>query len=198
MVFQHRELEPEDPALEEEPDLIVAVYEDLRRAARRLVREESPSDAPQPTSLVNEAAARLLGDPAVRGHTDRRYVFAAAVRTIQRILVERARARNRLKRGGGWTRLPLDAILDYFEEQRIDVLELHDAIERLSAWDERQAETIRMRYFMRMTVDEIARYHGLSTSTVESDLALARGWLRRELSGANGGIRPVGGNLHDG
>jgi len=173
------------PEIAEESDLFDAVYEDLRRAARRIMRWERSGDSIGPTDLVHEAVARLLGDPAVRGRADRRYVFAAAMRAMQRILVERARARNRLKRGGGWTRLPLDAVLDYFEDQHIDVLEFHDALERLSSWDERWAETIRMRYFMRMTIDEIARRHRLSTSTIESDLALARGWLRRELSGAS-------------
>lgn len=173
------------------PELLGLVYEELRRTARGLMRRRAWRERLlDPTGLVNEAVVRLLADPRVRGHADRRYVFAAALRAMRRILVERARARSRAKRGGGWARIPLDQILDRFEEQNVDVLELHDAIEQLAAWDERQAEVVTMRFFLGMKVAEIADHFGLSDSTIESDLALARAWLRRHLSGAGDGATP--------
>jgi RNA polymerase sigma factor (TIGR02999 family) len=166
------------------PDLLVAVYEELRRTARGLMRRTAWDDRSlEPTGLVNEAVLRVLGSPHVRGHADRRYVFAAAVVAMRRILVERARARTRAKRGGGWTRLPLDGVIDRLEGQAVDLVELNDALVRLAEWDARQAETFTMHAVLGMTAVQIAGHHGLCEATVRSDLALARAWLRRELKG---------------
>ena len=80
-----------------------------------------------PTGLVNEAVIRLLRSPNLKGNTDRGYLYGAAVQTMRRILVDRARARQRLKRGCGWKRLPLDGYLDELEARNIDVIELDEA-----------------------------------------------------------------------
>jgi RNA polymerase sigma factor (TIGR02999 family) len=169
----------------EESAAFVALYDDLRRVARGLIRRKAWDEhALDPTSLVNQAIIRLLQDAEFATRTDPRYVFAAALRAMRRILVERARTRNRRKRGGDWQRIPLDDLLDHYENQKIDVPELNDAIERLARHDERQAEIVSMRYFLGMTVAEIAAFFERSESTVHSDLQLARAWLRRALTGA--------------
>jgi RNA polymerase sigma factor (TIGR02999 family) len=165
-----------------DPGPFVAVYEGLRCAARGLLRKTAWDELSlEPTGLVHEAVLRVLGSPHVRGRADRRYVFAAAVVAMRRILVERARARKRAKRGGGWKRIPLDGVIDHLEGQAVDVVELNDALERLAQWDARQAETFTMHVVLGMTAGEIAQHHGLCEATVRGDLALARAWLRREL-----------------
>ena len=166
---------------------LVADYDGLRRVARGLLRRRARDVLSLgPTDLVNEAVVRLLMSPNVRGQADRRYVFAAAMQAMRRVLVEPARAGRRVKRGGAWARLPLDAVLDYFEEQNVDAVDLDEAIERLAAWAGRQAEAVTMRYFLQMKVTEIADHLGVSVSTVEGDLTFARAWLRRELAGCEG------------
>lgn len=163
---------------------LVADYDSLRQAARGLLlRKAWDKRSLGPTDLVNEAVVRLLKDANVRGHADSRYAFAAVLRAMKRILIDRAKARKRLKRGGTWKRVSLDAVLDHVEEQNLDAVELTEAIERLAAWGGRQAEVVTLCYFFRMTVAEIAPRLEVSTSTVEGDLPFARAWLRRKLVG---------------
>lgn len=173
----------------EDSESLGAVYEELRRTARSLMRRVAWGERLlDPTGLVHEAVLRLIRTPGMRGHADRRYVFAAALRAMRRILVERARARRAVKRGGHWRRVPLDLVIDRLEERAIDVLELHEALERLAGWDPRQAAVIDMRFFFGCTVGEIATHLDLAESTVANDLALARAWLYRELNGSHAGV----------
>jgi RNA polymerase sigma factor (TIGR02999 family) len=138
-----------------------------------------------PTGLVNEAVVRLLADPRVRNHTDRRYVFAAALHAMRRVLVDRAKARKRLKRGGGRVQIRLDDVADQvverLEAQEVDVEALDQALEKLAAWDPRLAEVVSMRFLLNMKISAIAKHRGCCISTVENDLFDARAWLRREL-----------------
>ncbi|MFO0950113.1 MAG: sigma-70 family RNA polymerase sigma factor [Isosphaeraceae bacterium] len=164
----------------------VADYDSLRRAARGLLSRHARDERSLgPTELVNEAVVRLLKDENVCSHPDRRYVFRAVLRTMHRILIDRSRARRRFKRGGDRTRVSLDVVLDYFEEQRVDAVELNDAIDLLSATEQRAAEVVTLRYFFRMTLPEIGRTLGVCVSTVESDLAYAIPWLHRALEGSS-------------
>lgn len=169
-----------------DPGPFVAVYDSLRTAARGLLRRgEWGERSLGPTGLVNEAVVRVLGSPGVRDHADRRYVFAAALRAMRRILLDRARARKRLKRGGGRAPVPLDQVADRLVErlegQEVDVEALDAAVEKLARWDARQAEVIHLRFLLGMRVAAIAAHLECSVSTVENDLFHARAWLRREL-----------------
>lgn len=159
-----------------------AVYEELRRAAHRLMTRTAWDERSlDPTGLVHEAVLRLIRSPNLRDHADPNYVFAAALTAMRRILVDRDRERKRLKRGGNWHRVAIDPLLEYFAVQHVDVAAMREAIDRLAEWDPRQAEVVTMRYYLGMKIAEIARHKGLSEFTVESDLRLARAWLRREL-----------------
>lgn len=172
------------PNLSGETEPFVAVYEGLRRAARGLLRRGAWDERSlDPTGLVHEAAVRLLASEGVRGHADRRYIFGAAVRAMRRVLLDRAKHRQRVKRGGGWRRISLDETIHYVDGRGMDVVELHEAIERLARWSPRQAEAVTLRYFALMKIGEIAAELDVCESTVEDDLKFARAWLRRELGG---------------
>lgn len=172
---------PED-ALSGGPMILGLVYDDLRRAARGMMRRSAWRDQSiEPTGLVNEAVARLLRDPALRGRTDIRYVFAAALEAMRRILVERARIRRQRKRGGDWVRLPLDQVLDRLEAKNVDMIELEDALRCLARRSPRQAEAITLHLLMDLSVGEIAAHLGQSVTTTRLDLRLARVWLYRKL-----------------
>jgi RNA polymerase sigma factor (TIGR02999 family) len=162
--------------------VVALVYEELRRIAAGLMREEPPDHTLEPTALVNEALLRLLRGDVLRKAPDRRYLFAAAVRSMRQILVEHARRRATDKRGAGQQRVPLDAVLDHCREQNLDVAALHDALDRLAALDARQSQVVTLRFFGRFTVPEVAELLGVSVTTVEEDFRVARNWLHRQLA----------------
>ena len=163
--------------------LIHLVYDELRGIAARFLLEEDTSPTLQPTALVHESYLRLDRDGALGGAANRRYFFAAAAQAMRQVLVDHARRRNTEKRGDGWRRVPLDAVLDYFEREKLDVVALHDALDELAALDERQSQTVVLRFFGGFTVPEVAEQLGVSVSTVESDFRLARAWLHRQIKG---------------
>jgi RNA polymerase sigma factor (TIGR02999 family) len=163
----------------------VAVYDELREVARRLMRREIVPSTLDPTGLVNEVYLRLLGGLPPERRSQRDYVFGAALQAMGQILVERVRARKRFKRGGGWTRIPLDDVLDGFGLENEVFEQLHQAIGALSHLDDRQAQMVRMRYFLGLTDAQIAEHFDLTEKTVDNQLSMARGWLRRELARGN-------------
>jgi RNA polymerase sigma factor (TIGR02999 family) len=112
---------------------------------------------------------------------NRRYLFAAAARVMRQVLVEHARKRAAGKRGGDQQRLPLDAVLDYFEAQHLDVVELHEALEQLSAVHARQGQVLTLRFFGGLSLEEVAEQLDVSVGTVQSDFRIARAWLRKQL-----------------
>jgi RNA polymerase sigma factor (TIGR02999 family) len=162
--------------------LVERVYAELRRVAGGLMRAEPAGHSLQPTALLHEALADLLRGEALRQAPNRAYLFGAAARAMREVLVDHARRRRAEKRGAGRQRLPLDAVLLYFEEQKVDVLALHDALERLAALNERQSQVVTLRFFGGLTVPEVAEHLGVSVSTVESDFRVARAWLRQQLT----------------
>jgi RNA polymerase sigma factor (TIGR02999 family) len=101
---------------------------------------------------------------------------------MREVLIDHARRRAAQRRGGGKRRIPLDQIADYFEEQGLDVVALHEALDRLAALNERQAQVMTLRYFGGLTVTEVAAALGVSVVTVERDWRLARAWLVGELA----------------
>jgi RNA polymerase sigma factor (TIGR02999 family) len=163
--------------------LIDLVYDELRGIAAKLLFQEDPSPTLQPTALVHEAYLRLDRDGSLGSVPNRRYFFAAAAQAMRQVLVDHARRRHTEKRGEGWRRVPLDAVLDYFERENLDVVALHEALDELATLDERQSQIVVLRFFGGFTIAEVAEQLGVSVSTVEGDFRLARAWLHQQIQG---------------
>jgi RNA polymerase sigma factor (TIGR02999 family) len=155
------------------------VYDELHGLARRQMRGERPEHTLQTTALIHEAYLRLCGaDVAWEGHV---HFLAVAAQTMRRILVDHARARARDKRGGGAPAVPLNESLAASPARTPDVVELDEAIARLSALDERKARAVELHYFGGLTYDETAAALGVSAATIDRELRLAKAWLYQEL-----------------
>ena len=135
--------------------------------ADALMRRERPDHTLQPSALVNEALIRLFDGEVLVRATDRRYLFAAAAQAMRQVLVDHARARAAVKRAGRRERVPLDQVLDYFEERKLDVIALHESVNRLMALDERQGLVVALRFFLGLSVPEVADVLDVSKGTVE-------------------------------
>jgi RNA polymerase sigma factor (TIGR02999 family) len=156
------------------------LYQELRRLAAAYMRRERPDHTLQPTALIHEAYARLV-DQSVGSINSRTHFFGVAAHIMRQVLVDSARAHRSEKRGGGNV-VQLDTALQVAAEFRPDLLEIHEALERLAAFDERKAKVVELRYFGGLTREEVAEALGLTLATVKRDLALAEAWLRRELT----------------
>jgi RNA polymerase sigma factor (TIGR02999 family) len=163
------------------------VYDELRQVAGRLMQRERTDHTLSPTAVVHEAVIRLLGEQVFDRAEDRGFLFASAARAMREVLIDHARRRTAGRRGGGdRRRVPLDSVVDYFEEQGLDIVAVHEALDRLAERNGRQAQVMTLRYFGGMTVPEIAAALGVSVVTVERDWRLARAWLAGQLGGTNG------------
>lgn len=162
-------------------ELISLIYDELRKVASRLMTRERPDHTLPPTAVVHEAVIRLLGDAIFEKAPDRNYLFASASRAMREILIDHARKRSAGRRGGNWGRVPLDLVVDYFEQQQLDVVAVHEALDRLALLNERQSQVITLRYFGGLTVPEVAAALGVSVVTIERDWRLARAWLHGQL-----------------
>ena len=173
-------------------ELMPLVYDELRRIAAGYVRGERPGQTIQATALVNEVFVRLAGERA-RHFNGRTHFLAIAALSMRQILVQRARARNAIKRGGGPQRVTLDdanaanveAGFKRAESEPgdIDVLALDEALRKLAALDDELARIVELRYFGGLTVEETAEVVGVSPATVKRQWTLARVWLKRALEG---------------
>jgi RNA polymerase sigma factor (TIGR02999 family) len=163
-------------------ELVALAYDQLRRVASGLMKRERPDHTLSATAVVHEAVIRLLRDSVLDSAPDRSYLFAAAARAMRQVLIDHARQRAAGRRGGGRRRVPLDAVLDYFEGQKLDVVAVHEALDRLAELNERQAQVMTLRYFGGMTVPEVAEALGVAVATVERDWRLARAWLGGQLA----------------
>ncbi|HVX10765.1 MAG TPA: sigma-70 family RNA polymerase sigma factor [Pirellulales bacterium] len=161
--------------------LVPLVYDELRRLAAHYLRRESPGNSWQPTALVHEAFLKLAGQRRVdwQGRT---HVLAIGAGAMRRILVDHAKHKGRVKRGGGLKRIQLDETTALSPERDEDLLAVDEALEKLALIDERQASIVELRFFGGLTVEEVAEVLGLSKRTVESEWTMVRAWLRRELS----------------
>ena len=163
------------------------VYERLRRMARSYMRNERPGHTLQATALVNEAFLRLV-DTRDLEWTDRAHFYAVCARVMRRILVDAARSRAAVKRGGHADRaehstaINLDDLPTPGTEMRAQVCALDDALNTLAQIDPRRAQVIELRFFGGLTVEETAQVLQTSPQTVMRDWKLARAWLARELS----------------
>ncbi len=157
-----------------------AVYDALHRLASGQLRRSWPGRHVNTTTLVHEAYLRLFGNDSI-AWAGRRHFFAAAARAMRCILVDHARSRARLKRGGG--RTPMPPTCSGTPESPIDLLALDEALTTLERCDPRKAEVVMLRFFSGLSIDETARVMGLSARTVSSEWRFARAWLHRAMRG---------------
>ena len=162
--------------------LFPAVYAELRASARAQLRYERSDHTLQPTALVHEAYLRLLGG-AYPSWNDRQHFFRAAGEAMRRILVEHARRRARVKRGGNPVRVTLTDVASLTQHDPVEVLALDDAIRRLEQQDPTAADIVRLRFFAGLSVEETAAMLDLSERTVKREWAFARAWLFSALGG---------------
>ena len=162
--------------------LFPIVYDELRVLAAALFRSERRSGHTlQPTALVHEAYLRLVGDFGDISWQNRAHFFGIAARSMRQILVNHAVAHNADKRGGGQTVIALDDVISFFQTQDIEILSLHEALERLATIDPRQAEIVELRFFGGLTIEEAAQVLAISDSTVKREWEMAKAWLYRDL-----------------
>ena len=145
------------------------------------MRRERTDHTLSPTGVVHEAVIRLLDGAVFDNAPDRSYLFGAAARAMREVLIDHARQRAAGRRGGGRRRVSLDAALNYFDEQGLDIVAVHEALDPLAERNERQAQVMTLRYFGGMTVHEVDAALGVSVVTVERDWRLARAWLVGQL-----------------
>lgn len=162
------------------------VYQELRRLAGAQMSRTPPGQTLEPTALVHEAFLRLMGRDDPRRSTDRRHFFAAAAQAMRDIVIESARRKGRLKRGGGWRRLDVDEVEEaagrVAEASGSDLIALDEAISELARAEPRCAEVVRLRYWTGLKMDEIAEVLALSVPTVERDWRFARTYLFARLT----------------
>jgi RNA polymerase sigma-70 factor (ECF subfamily) len=156
--------------------LMPLLYAELRTLARAQLRNERPGHTLQTADLVHEAYLRLAGGPT-QDWDGRRHFFSAAAEAMRRILIEHARRRSRVKRGGERKQVSLSDVVIAAEEQPDDLLALDDAIRRLEERDPRASEIVRLRFFAGLSVEETARALDISERTVKREWAVARAWL---------------------
>lgn len=163
-------------------ELVRAVYYELRRQARYHLRRERANHTLQTTALINEAYIKLVEQRSVKWES-RTHFFALAAEMMRRILVDHAKAKYSKKRGGKEVNLPLEtAITVKADEQDIDFIALDEALTRLNEVDNQQARIVELRYFGGLNVEETANVLGISPATVKRDWAMAKAWLRYELT----------------
>lgn len=163
--------------------LIESVYRELRRLAGGLLNGERRDHTLQPTALVHEAYQKLIDQRRVQWQ-NRAHFFAVAARIMRRILVDHARARRALRRGGRDVCVPLTDDAAAIEPADVDLISLDDALSELAALDPDMARIVELRYFGGLTVEESAEAAGVSRATVHRDWNMARAWLRQRLGAA--------------
>jgi RNA polymerase sigma factor (TIGR02999 family) len=163
--------------------LLPLVYDELRRLAAHRLAHEAPGHTLQPTALVHEAYLRLVGESPDKHWHGRGHFFAAAAEAMRRILVENARSKHRLKRGGDRARLPLDKAALLAPEPREDLLALDEALTELAATDRAAADLVQLRYFGGLPIPDAAQVLGVSPRTAKRLWTFARAWLLEKLQG---------------
>jgi RNA polymerase sigma factor (TIGR02999 family) len=161
--------------------LLPLVYRELRKLAKRKLALEKPGQTFQPTDLVHEAYQLLVDVEKTQAWNSRGHFFAAAAEAMRRILVDHARKKRSLKRGGGRTRYPLNEAKLFAPEAGADLLAVHEALDRLAATDAEAAELVKLRYFAGFSTREAAELLGLSVRTAERTWTYAKAFLLKEL-----------------
>jgi RNA polymerase sigma factor (TIGR02999 family) len=162
--------------------LLPLIYSELHKQAAAYMRRERPSHTLQTTALVNEAYMKLVDQRQVEWK-NRGHFFAIAAQAMRRILVDHAKNRNREKRGGPGTDVPLeDALLAAADDTNVDIVALDEALSRLAEFDPQQERIVELRYFAGLSLDETAAALNISRATAARDWAVAKAWLHRELT----------------
>jgi RNA polymerase sigma factor (TIGR02999 family) len=175
-------IEQGDAAASEQ--LLPLVYDELRKLAAQRLAQETPGQTLQATALVHEAYLRLVDTEKVQRWQSRGHFFAAAAEAMRRILVNRARDKRRLKRGGDWERVELEGLAIAQEADSLDVLALDEALKGLAREEPACAELVQLRFFAGLTQEEAAVALGITRRTANRYWAFARAWLRQSLGGA--------------
>jgi RNA polymerase sigma factor (TIGR02999 family) len=170
-------------------DLLPLVYEQLRALAGRKMQQERPDQTLQATALVHEAYLRLVDTTKVRVWESRWHFFAAAAESMRRILVDKARRRGRIKRGGELNRVDLDKLELTVNDPPDELIALDEALVKLAEEHPKKAQLVNLRYFGGLTHEEAAQALGISTSTADRDWAYARAWLYRQMASETGQSR---------
>jgi RNA polymerase sigma factor (TIGR02999 family) len=173
-----------DPRASEE--LLPLVYDELRRLAESRLARERAGQTLHPTELVHEAYLRLLGPDEAPGPAwdGRAHFFAAAAEAMRRILVDRARARARAKRGGAWRRISLDLARLSMDDVPPEVVELDEALRRLAVEHPDKARLVALRFFAGLSMEQAAAATAISVATARRHWVFARAWLHQDLSRA--------------
>jgi RNA polymerase sigma factor (TIGR02999 family) len=158
--------------------LLPLVYDELRRLAAAQMAREKPGQTLDATALVHEAYLRLVGDQQFK---NRRHFFAAAAEAMRRILVDNARRKRSLKRGGDRQRLDLNLEQPVDAERSAPLLALDEALDRLEARDPDKAQLVKLRYFAGMTIEQAGETLGISVTTANRWWSYARAWLHEEI-----------------
>jgi RNA polymerase sigma factor (TIGR02999 family) len=173
-------IEHGDPKAADE--LLPLVYGELRKLAAAKMANEAPNQTLQPTALVHEAWLRLVGDvnPKFDG---RAHFFAAAAEAMRRILIDKARRKRALRHGGDQQRVDIEGMEIAVLGNEDELLAVNEALDKLAAQNHLEAELVKLRYFVGMTIDEAAEVLGISARTADNYWSHARAWLFREIKG---------------
>jgi RNA polymerase sigma-70 factor (ECF subfamily) len=164
--------------------LVNLIYAELRRCAARHLRRERPDHTLSPTALVHEAYFKLV-DQRTAQWQNRAQFLAVASQAMRRILVDYARTRVRVKRGGAQQQVAISSVDLATPERPLDLVALDAALDRLARRDERQSRIVELRYFAGLSVEETAEVLGVSPATVKRQWTIAKAWLFAELHGAD-------------
>ncbi len=161
--------------------LLPLVYDQLRAIAQQRMNEERAGHTLQATALVHEAYIRLVGDDENVAWADRSHFYAAAVEAMRRILIDHARRRGAVKRGGDWCRAAVNVASLALDENLDSFLALDDAIVRLEEQDRKAAQVVRLRFYAGLSIEDTARILEVSPRTVKREWTYARSWLLHRL-----------------
>jgi RNA polymerase sigma factor (TIGR02999 family) len=160
--------------------LMPLVYDELRRLARRYMQSENPGHTLQATALVNDLYVQLIDQKRVNWQ-NRAHFFGVAAQIIRRLLVDHARARHRVKRGGGGLKMEWSEAINVSKPVEMDIIALDDALQRLAAMDPQQSRIVELRFFGGLSIEETAEALKMSPATVKRNWAFARAWLHHEI-----------------
>ena len=169
------QIESGDPSASEQ--LLPLVYDELRKLAAVRLAQEKPGQTLQATALVHDAYLRLVNGEQAQHWNSRGHFFAAAAEAMRRILVNRARDKNRRKRGGGLRKVDLDNVEIAFETPDEQLLAVDDALEQLRAENQACADLVKLRFFAGLSIQEAAAALNISKSTADRYWVYARAWL---------------------
>ncbi len=167
-------------------ELLPLVYDELRKLAAQKLTQEKPGQTLQATALVHDAYIRLVDVEKAQHWNSRGHFFAAAAEAMRRILVDQARKKKSRKRGGGLERHPIEGVEIAAPEPAVDLLAVHEALEKFERIDKLAAGLVKLRYFAGLTNSQAAEALGISCTTADRHWSYARAWLHAELKKGDG------------